>query len=281
MNFYGRAEQAAGEILKAFQDPNSLPAPLANLFIRRQDDVPCRSWSWRNQLLVALRGFDDARGFRQWEEVGRRVRKGERALYILAPVLKKVADGATGGEKAIVVGFRGVPVFGLEQTEGAPLPPGDPEAERCIDSLPLLDVARGWGLSVEACDGAGTGRLGAYRRGRGIALAVKNLSTWAHELVHAADDRLGALTERCQHWRSETVAELGGAVLLRVLGFNHEADLGGCWGYVKRYAGEAGIEVVEACGLVLERTCLAVALIVGTAEVIQRQGDQAGPLRPA
>ena len=63
-----------------------------------------------------------------------------------------------------------------------------------------------------------------------------------HDATHdlrnqpAADDRLGSLKEWGQHWRSETVAELGGAVLLRLLGFDHEADLGGSWCYVQRYA---------------------------------------------
>ena len=86
-----------------------------------------------------------------------------------------------------------------------------------------------------------------------------------HELVHAADDRLGQLTERGQHWRSETVAELGGAVLLECLGQPVEADLGGCWEYVSAYARDAGLEPITACNRVLTRTCDAVALILDTA----------------
>src|SRR5947207_6633671 len=104
MAFFGKAEAAAAEILKAFQNPNSLPAPLAQLFIRRQDSVPCRSWSWRNQLLVILHGFSDARGFRQWQEVGRSVKRGERSFHILAPVTRKRTD-EKGEERVVVVGF--------------------------------------------------------------------------------------------------------------------------------------------------------------------------------
>jgi hypothetical protein len=62
--------------------------------------------------------------------------------------------------------------------------------------------------------------LGKCRHGSGIALGVKNLSTWARELVHGADHRLGHLKERGRPWRSETVAEWGGAVLLEI--FGHE-----------------------------------------------------------
>lgn len=90
----------------------------------------------------------------------------------------------------------------------------------------------------------------------------KNLSTWAHELFHAADNRLGNLTEKGQHWRSETVAELGGAILLECLGYSTESNLGGCWDYVAHYAEDAGLQSIQACMNVLKRTCDAVELIL-------------------
>jgi hypothetical protein len=72
--------------------------------------------------------------------------------------------------------------------------------------------------------------------------------------------------EMGQHWRSETVAELGGAVLLEILGLGQDADLGGCFGYIQSYAQKEGIGVTEGCMKVLERTCAAVGLILDTAE---------------
>jgi hypothetical protein len=228
MKFYGKAEEAADDILRAFRHPTTLPQPLAQIFVHRKDNLPCRSWSWRNQLLVALHGFSDARGFRQWEQVRRRVKKGEKAFRILSPVARTVEDEDTGEKRTILHGFRGTPVFGYEQTEGAALPKGDPATDNWLSSLPLLEVAKSWGLSVEAFSGREARYLGAFSPTTGIALGVKNLSTWAHELVHAADHRNGKLKELGQHWRSEIVAELGGAVLLRILGHEQEADLGGC-----------------------------------------------------
>lgn len=227
MQYYGTAEQAAAVIVRAFENPNDLPAPLATLFVKCGADVPCRKWSWRNRLLVALTGHADARGFRQWQQVGRWVRKGEKAFAILAPVLKTVRDEEAGKDKEVLIGFRGIPVFGIGQTDGEPLSAAGTETERWVESLPLVEVARQWGLSVEVFDGEAGGRHGFYRLGRSIGLGVRNLSTWAHELVHAADDRAGNLRERGQHWRSETVAQLGAAVLLRLLGHDAEADLGG------------------------------------------------------
>jgi antirestriction protein ArdC len=274
MNFYGQAEGVAQSIVRAFEDANSLPKPLAQIFIHRKDAAHFAKWSWGNQLAVVLRGFSDARGFNQWRDVGRWVRKGEKCFHILGPVKKKIADKKTGEEKSIIVGFKGVAVFGLEQTEGEPLPIGDPEIETWLDSLPLVDVAKAWGLSVDVFNGETANFLGIYRRRSGIALGVKNLSTWMHELVHAADDRTGSMKELGQHWRSETVAELGGAVVLELLGFTYEADLGGCWAYVKGYAEKEKITVVDACMKTLERTCKAVALILDTAEAIRQENEK-------
>jgi hypothetical protein len=275
MGFHGQAEAAAQRIVRLFEDASSLPKPLAQVFIRRKDSPHCRGWSWGNQLLVVLQGYGDARGFRQWEEVGRSVKKGEKAFYILGPITKKWRNEQTGEERVIVVGFKGLPVFGLEQTEGRPLPSGDPGIEQWIESLPLLAVARRWGLGVGTFDGKDGGCLGRYRKGESIELGVKNLSTWTHELVHAADDRTGSFKELGQHWRSETVAELGGAVLLEILGFSHDADLGGCRHYIQSYAKKEQIGVVEACVRVLDRTCRAVALVLDTAEQIAHDGSTA------
>jgi len=279
MQFYRAAASAATRILEAFQTGN-LPQALAPIFIRRRDNVPCRAWSWSNQLLTALSGHSDARGYRQWQEVGRHVKKGAKSFPILVPMVRKRAEknaetGEEEEERTWIAGFTSAAVFGLSQTDGEPLPPADPEVTGWLENLPLLDVAREWGLSVDAYNGRPGAALGKYRRGNGIALGVENLSTWAHEMCHAADDRLGNLQERGQHWRSETVAELGGAILLEVLGYDHDADRGGCFQYVQAYATDAGIESVTASRRVLKRTCDAVALILDTAETL-RDGTPAG-----
>ena len=60
--FYRQAKSAAARILEAFQTGN-VPKALVPIFVRRKDDVPCRSWSWSNQLLTALAGHSDARGY--------------------------------------------------------------------------------------------------------------------------------------------------------------------------------------------------------------------------
>ena len=84
MKLTDKAQQVAAEILAAFES-GAVPKALAITFLAPNLASPSSRWSWRNRLLIALRGHADARGFRQWQEVGRQVRAGERALYILGP----------------------------------------------------------------------------------------------------------------------------------------------------------------------------------------------------
>ena len=164
-------------------------------------------------------------------------------FYILSPLAKTKVDEETGLEKRVLYGFKGMTVFGVEQTEGKALPATDPETAQWVTTLPLFDVAKEWDLSVETYQGHEGRTLGAFRHDGVIALGVKNPATWCHELVHAADFRNGKLKELGQHWRSETIAELGCAVLLQILGYEYESDLGGCWEYIKSYAAKAHVEV--------------------------------------
>jgi len=276
MRFYGKAEQSAKRILDLFQS-GDVPKALAPIFMQRNDDLPCRRWSWSNQLLVALAGHDDARGFRQWQEVGRYVKKGEHGFPILVPIHRKVdvADEETGGTigKLVLAGFRAQTVFGLSQTDGKPLEI-DRKAHEFTQALPLVDVAKAWGLSVASYTGQRGKPLGWYRPKQAIAVGVENLATWTHELCHAADDRLGNLKERGRHWRSEIVAELGGAVLLDCIGLERDADAGGCWKYVQTYAQDAKSDPITACHRVLKRTCDAVALVLAEYDKLQAQSTE-------
>lgn len=89
-------------------------------------------YSFFNTLLIFLQRPTAARvaGLRKWNEMGRRVRKGEKGIAILAPVLVKkkftVIDETTGAEREeereVLAGFKQVYVFDVAQTEGKPLP---------------------------------------------------------------------------------------------------------------------------------------------------------------
>lgn len=260
MKFYGRAQEVAQKILAAFQS-GDIPRPLARCFLNRR--VPMSVWSWNNQFGCYICGCTDARGFRQWHEAGRKVKRGQQAqAAILVPLQARKEDEEDSRPVMVTYGFRGIPVFDVSQTEGADL---DYEAEerRVLDGLPLLVSAQRLGLTVKVAQTTAVGALGSYSRSRQlIRLGVSDIDVWLHELVHAADDRLGNLTERGQHWRSELVAELGATTLAVMMGEEEKANLGGAWDYIQRYSTEARVEPVTACMRVLDRTAEAINLIM-------------------
>jgi hypothetical protein len=145
-----KVQEATRAILEAFET-GTVPAALANVFLYRGASFPCQKWSWRNRLLAAGHGHCDARGFRQWQEVGRHVKAGERAVYILVPCFKKKLDEDAPSDEAdcFLAGFTAAAVFGYSQTDGEPLAE-HVAAEAHLASLPLRDVALAWGLDITA-----------------------------------------------------------------------------------------------------------------------------------
>lgn len=263
-----RATEAAAKILEAFES-GTVPQALSHVFLATPSvpgPRPSDRWSWGNRMLAVIQGHIDSRGFKQWKNAGRSVAKGERARYILGPMTVKVDDETEPtGKRTIIVGFRGIPVFGLDQTNGPELE-GETDPVEFIESLPVIEVARAWGVKVRA-QGGTNGSAGSTDGKSVIHLAVENLSTWAHELVHVADARNVGSLKPGQHLDQEVVAELGGAVLLECLGMEREADRGGAWEYVKHYAGDDKA-AIRACNELLTRTCEAVALILETADAV-------------
>jgi len=275
MRYRGKAEEVAQEIIDAFRTEN-IPQALATVFLNR-GERPSAKWSWLNQLKAVLHGHPDARGFRQWQQVGRKVRKGQRAFRILGPCTRKAteADPERGIEVGDVVcyGFTAIPVFGYSQTEGEPLP-GAEAAQQFLDRLPFLEVARAWNLDVETYSGERSPAAGVYAAGRRISLGVANLSTWAHELVHAADDRLGSnLHSYAGRPDAEIVAQFGAAVLLECVGETVASDRGRTFAYVESYAEETGRTVVGASSALLDRVCGCVELILKVAAEVS-SGDR-------
>ena len=149
-------------------------------------EIPSSKWSMGNQILMLLAGTGDARGYRQWQAVGRHVRRGAKAFYILGPVLaRRLVEGTSGDpeddeEVDVLVGFKGIPVFRLEDTEGADLPTYKPR-----DPPPLLEVAERFGMRVNYLRlSAGVFGMTDYEH-QVIALATPDWTVFFHELAHA------------------------------------------------------------------------------------------------
>ena len=59
--------------------------------------------------------------FKRWNKINRHVKKGEKAIYILAPIHKKIYSDENPEEVIETkVWFKKVPVFDMSQTEGEP-----------------------------------------------------------------------------------------------------------------------------------------------------------------
>ena len=83
-------------------------------------------YSFGNVLLIALQRPDATRvaGFNAWKKSNRFVRKGEKAIWILAPMVYKNPDAEEGEGDRVIRGFKFVPVFDVAQTDGEELPDG-------------------------------------------------------------------------------------------------------------------------------------------------------------
>jgi hypothetical protein len=87
------------------------------------------TYSFSNAVLIAAQHPTAARmaGFATWQRLGRTVQRGERAIWILAPMTRRLAehhqdDDARDEAGRTVLAFRAVPVFAEDQTTGDPLP---------------------------------------------------------------------------------------------------------------------------------------------------------------
>jgi len=216
-------------------------------------EKPSSKWSLGNQLLMLLAGTSDARGFRQWNEVGRWVARDKKAVWILGPVRKKVRQEPVQGDpgdndvKEILVGFKAIPVFRFEDTAGQELPVYQPRSPP-----PLMEVAEKFGMKVRYA------RLGPDMYGatdhttKTIILASEDWDVFFHELGHAIHRSFEPKSGHGQEPEAETVAQLVAATLARLYGRPADSF---SWSYIAMYAQSNNPQRVgRLCMRVLDRT---------------------------
>ncbi len=161
-------------------------------------DTMARFWqySYHNQLLIHVQKPIASRvaGFRKWNDLGRKVLKGSKAIKILAPYTKKAKekDIATGEEKEVTrTYFWPVNVFDVSQTDGKELPSIDIEVtgdshKEALNKLLAFCATKN--ITVEFKD-LGINGLYGYSQGGKIAIDSKQavnmqVSTLVHEIAH-------------------------------------------------------------------------------------------------
>jgi N-terminal domain of anti-restriction factor ArdC/IrrE N-terminal-like domain len=204
-------------------------------------------YSFGNVMLIAAQRPEASRvaGFHAWKKLGRTIRKGEKAVWILAPIMTRRARDGDLDDDRVVHGFKYVPVFDVSQTEGEGLPTvcHKLSGECPANSLAALTrVALGLGYSVEDAelsDGANGDCTFGVRRIRVEARnsSAQRVKTLAHEIAHAllhVDEQNRVLAEL----EAESVAYL----VCQRLGMDTARY---SFGYVAIWAG-GGVEAISA-----------------------------------
>ena len=221
-------------------------------------DIPSARWSFTNRLIMFFSGTIDARGFRQWNDVNRYVRKGSKAFHILVPCFKKVKDDETGQEGEVLRFFKSAPVFRLEDTDGEPL---DYQLLEVPD-LPLLERAEEWRISVKAIP-RNYMFYGSYSKAnKEIILATAEECVFFHELAHAGHEKVKGGLESGQDPLQEIVAELSAQALCRLVGKQANDTIGNSYKYIERYAEELKLSPYSACMKVMSETEKVLQLIM-------------------
>ncbi len=220
------------ELLSMFERQD-FPEQVALTIIHRKKGeslLPSDKWSITNRVIMHVIGnTEDARGYKQWQSVGRQVKKGSKAFSIIAPLTKKAHNDETGEDEVVVFGYRSVPVFRLEDTDGAEIATVDYTPEKLP---PFLDVAEKIGIKVR-WKPAYIGAYGYYRLSdKSITLCSQDYVVYFHELAHAIHDTIEPLSTVPDD-KAEVVAELTAAILAEMVGVKgYEVQ---SYNYIMRY----------------------------------------------
>lgn len=82
-------------------------------------------YSLNNQILILMQTGGTAShvaGYRKWQTLGRQVRKGEKGIFVIAPMpIKQKADNPDEDDRTLTL-FKATAVFDISQTTGEELP---------------------------------------------------------------------------------------------------------------------------------------------------------------
>ena len=190
---------------------------IAYAVFKSQKGYPSDSWSFLNRLIMFCHDTEDARGFRQWNQAGRRLKKGTKAIYISVPGKVKTRTtnekGEEDEEERLI--YMPKPVYRFEDTTGTPR-----EEDGFKPEIPanLSQVAEGLGLKINAkrYTGEEYGYFSASRKE--IALMSPDLEVYLHELAHGVDHKINGKLKGGQQPDQEIVAELSAEVVAYLLG---------------------------------------------------------------
>jgi antirestriction protein ArdC len=188
------------------------------------------NYSFGNIMEIARQKPDATRvaGMYAWNQLGRRVKKGEKGIRILAPMMGIRRKKDSEAEKDIrtqnqpvLVGFRSAYVFDVSQTDGAELPElservkGDvgEYRERLIDFVIAQGIELDWKESISPALGVSYGGKIVLFPGQETAEEFSTLvHELAHEMLHKAERRT-ATTKTVRETEAEAIAFVVGKTI--------------------------------------------------------------------
>ena len=159
-------------------------------------------------------------GYRTWQtKFGRFVKKGEKAIQIIAPVPHKVKKEIDGEEKEILwTSFRAVPVFDVSQTDGDELPKGvctvlNADVENFDSLISKLEKVSPFAVSYEQVKGTASGYCSfaeqkvVVKQGMSQLQTVKTLvHEISHAILHSKDGEAYKTDRNTREVQAESVA---------------------------------------------------------------------------
>lgn len=219
------------------------------------------SYSLNNLLLILAQRPEASQvaGFRQWQQRGRQVRKGEKGIRIFGYSTKKITTEDEAGEETerrvprfpILTVFdvdQTDPIAGAEQIENpARLLTGD-DPHGITDTITAWLATQGWTLTLEPVVGAangytttdGTRRVVVDDRLEPAAAAKTALHEAGHVILHTADEPGEYIAHR---GTKETEAESVAYVMAGLLGVDTSAY---SVGYVAGWSG-GDLDLIRQC----------------------------------
>jgi hypothetical protein len=225
------------------------------------------NYSFGNILEIARQKSNATKvaGFWKWKELGRSVKKGEKGIRILAPIVgikrKKDAEIKASSDpaainKPVLVGFRSAYVFDVSQTEGAELPElhevsGDvgENYDRLVSFIERQGIEIVFTDKIAPALGMSYGGRIAILPGQSKAETFATLvHELAHERLHKAERRT-ATTKTVRETEAEAIAFVVGKAIGLETG-SASAD------YIALYHGNASLlaeslEVVQQTSAVI------------------------------
>jgi len=245
-----------------------------------------KNYSFGNVMSIAKQKPDarNVAGMWTWNQLGRRVKRGEKGIAILAPMVGKPREAkernneTASSDKPVLLGFRKVYVW--EQTEGAPLPELEAitgEAGVYLDRLREYVNVQGITLeyteSIAPALGAAFGNSIRILPGQSEA---EELTTLIHETAHLALKHTERRTETTKTVR-ETEAEAVAFVVAQGIGINAAQSAS----YIQLYHGNAAL-LMESLEAVQQTSAVILAAITVEESVSQETPEfSPGAAEPA